>query len=54
MAVYAMEHRKHVVIEVPAADNLDECWQLVETAEKTRKQCQMMSISIRNSFQIFN
>jgi Oxidoreductase family, NAD-binding Rossmann fold len=42
MAVYAMEHGKHVAIEVPAADNLDECWQLVETSEKTRRHCQMM------------
>ena len=42
MAVYAMEHGKHVAIEVPAADNLDECWQLVETSEKTQKHCQMM------------
>ena len=37
MAVYAMEHGKHVAIEVPAADTLEECWQLVETSEKTRK-----------------
>ncbi len=42
MAVYAMEHGKHVAIEVPAVDNMDECWQLVETSEKTRKHCQMM------------
>ena len=33
MAVYAMEHGKHVAIEVPAAVNVDECWQLVNTAE---------------------
>jgi hypothetical protein len=42
MAVYAMEHGKHVAIEVPAADTLEECWQLVETSEKTRKHCMMM------------
>jgi predicted dehydrogenase len=42
MAVYAMEHGKHVAIEVPGADNLEECWQLVETSEKTRMHCQMM------------
>ena len=33
MAVYAMEHGKHVAIEVPAATTLDECWQLVNTSE---------------------
>ena len=37
IAVYAMEHGKHVAIEVPAAMNLDECWQLINTSEKTRK-----------------
>jgi len=35
MAVYAMKHGKHAVSEVPAATTLDECWELVETAEKT-------------------
>jgi predicted dehydrogenase len=39
MAVYAMNHGKHVCIEVPAAKTLDECWQLVETSERTRKHC---------------
>lgn len=42
MAVYAMEHGKHVAIEVPAARTLEECWQLVETSESTRKHCMMM------------
>ena len=42
MAVYAMEHGKHVCIEVPAAVTLEECWQLVETSERTRKHCMMM------------
>ena len=41
MAVYAMNQGKHVCIEVPAANNLDECWQLVETSERTRKHCMM-------------
>lgn len=39
IAVYAMEHGKHVALEVPAALSIDECWQLVTTAEKTRKHC---------------
>ncbi len=42
MAVYAMEHGKHVASEVPAAGTIEECWQLVETAERTRKHCMMM------------
>jgi len=42
IAVYAMEHGKHVVVEVPGAQTLDECWQLVDTAEKTRKHCMLL------------
>ncbi|TDE12891.1 Gfo/Idh/MocA family protein [Dyadobacter psychrotolerans] len=42
MAVYAMQQGKHVVIEVPAALTLDECWQLVNTAEATQRNCMMM------------
>ena len=37
MAVYAMEQGKHAATEVPAAVTLDECWQLVEISEKTKK-----------------
>ena len=42
MAVYAMQCGKHVAIEVPAALTLDECWQLVETAEAKKKHCMML------------
>lgn len=42
MAVYAMQQGKHVVIEVPAAFTLEECWQLVNTAEETQRNCMMM------------
>lgn len=42
MAVYAMEHGKHVAVEVPAAMSIAECWQLVDTSEKTRCHCMML------------
>lgn len=42
MAVYAMEHGKHVAVEVPAAMSIAECWQLVNTSEKTRRHCMML------------
>lgn len=42
IAVYAMEQGKHVALEVPAALTLDECWALVNTAEKTRRHCMML------------
>ncbi len=41
--VYAMEHDKHAYVELPAATTMDECWQLVETSERTRKHCVQMS-----------
>lgn len=41
MAVYAMQKGKHVAVEVPAATTVDECWQLVHTAEKTQRHCFM-------------
>ena len=38
----AMKNGKHAATEVPAAMSLDDCWALVETAEKYGKHCQMM------------
>ena len=38
----AMRNGKHAATEIPAAITLDECWQLVETSEKTGKYCVMM------------
>lgn len=52
MAVYAMEHGKHVAIEVPAALTLDECWQLVNTAEKTRLHCMMLENCCYDKFEL--
>lgn len=42
IAVYAMEQGKHVAVEVPGARTLEECWQLVETSERTRKHCMQL------------
>ncbi len=42
IAVYAMKHDKHACTEVPAAKTIDECWELVETSEETRKHCMML------------
>ena len=41
-AVGAMRAGKHAFVEVPAAVTLDECWQLVEVAETTRRHCMML------------
>lgn len=42
IGVYAMNNGKHFATEVPAAKTIDECWQLVETSEKTKKHCMML------------
>ena len=42
MAVAAMQAGKHTFIEVPAAVSVDECWQLVDTAEATGVHCMML------------
>ncbi len=42
IALYAMKNGKHAAVEVPAAKTIDECWDLVETSEKTKKHCMML------------
>ena len=42
MCVETMESGKHAFVEVPAATTIEECWQLVNTAERTQKNCMMM------------
>ncbi len=38
----AMENGSHAATEIPMAITLEECWQLVETSERTGKHCVMM------------
>lgn len=52
MGVYAMEHGKHVAIEVPAALTLDECWQLINTAERTRRHCIQLENCVYDFFEM--
>ena len=42
MAVAAMKAGHHAAIEVPAAITLQECWDLVDTAEQTGRHCIML------------
>jgi predicted dehydrogenase len=39
MAIDAMKNGKHAAVEVPTATTLQECWDLVNTSEATRKHC---------------
>jgi len=39
IATYAMNHGKHVCLEVGNAESIEECWQLVHASEKNKKHC---------------
>ena len=52
MARYAMEHGKHVAVEVPAAMSLDEIWDLVDTSERTRRHCIMLENCVYDFFEM--
>lgn len=52
MAVYAMNHGKHAASEVPIAVTVNECWQLVETSEKTKKHCMMLENTCYDFFEL--
>jgi len=52
IAVYAMKNGKHTATEVPAAKTIDECWELVETSEKTRKHCMMLENCCYDFFEL--
>jgi len=42
MSVYGMEQGKHVACEQPMAMTLEDCWRLIEVAERTQKHCMYM------------
>jgi predicted dehydrogenase len=42
MCVAAMKAGAHAAVEVPAAVTVEECWDLVYTAEQTRRHCIML------------
>jgi Oxidoreductase family, NAD-binding Rossmann fold len=52
IAVRAMKNGKHAATEVPAAKTLDECWELVETSEKTKKHCMMLENCCYDFFEL--
>jgi predicted dehydrogenase len=52
MAVYAMEHGKHVAVEIPAAITVEDCWKLVETSERTKKHCVILENCCYDFFEL--
>jgi len=52
IAVYAMKHGKHAACEVPSAVTLDECWELVNTAEETQRHFMMLENCCYDFFEL--
>lgn len=52
IALYAMEHGKHVAIEVPCANTVAECWQLVDAAERNRVHCTILENCCYDHFEL--
>ncbi len=52
VSVYAMEHGKHAVSEMPAALTIEDCWKLVETSERTRKHFMMLENCCYDFFEL--
>ncbi len=52
VSVYAMKQGKHAATEVPAATSLEECWELVNTAEETQRHCMMLENCCYDFFEL--
>lgn len=52
MALYAMEHGKNVAVEVPAAQTLEDCWALINAAEKYQKHCMQLENCVYDFFEL--
>lgn len=52
IGVQAMKDGKHVAIEVPAAMNMQEIWDLVNTSEQTRKHCMQLENCVYDFFEL--
>ncbi len=52
IAVYAMTNGKHVATEVPIANTLEDCWRIVNAAEKYRRHCIMLENCCYGRFEL--
>lgn len=52
IALYAMDHGKHVAIEVPAALTVADCWALVDKAEEKQLHCMMLENCCYDFFEL--
>lgn len=52
VALYALEHGKHVAIEVPSALTLEDIWAIIDTAEKNRLHATILENCVYDDFEI--
>jgi hypothetical protein len=52
IALHAMRNDKHAATEVNAGLTIDDCWELVETSEKTKKHCMMLENCCYDFFEL--
>lgn len=52
VAVYAMDHGKHAILEVPSATSVKECWDLVDASERNRRHCIMLENCCYSQFEM--
>ena len=52
VALYALEHGKHVAIEVPSAESLKDCWDLVNASERNRRHCMILENCCYDFFEL--
>lgn len=52
MAIYAMQKGKNVAIEVPLAMTIEDCWQIIHTAESTQRHCMMLENACYDTFEL--
>ncbi|MDR1722528.1 MAG: Gfo/Idh/MocA family oxidoreductase [Tannerella sp.] len=52
IALYAMDHGKHAVVEVPAALTVKDCWALVDKAEEKQLHCMMLENCCYDFFEL--
>ncbi|MGO3156429.1 MAG: Gfo/Idh/MocA family protein [Mesonia sp.] len=52
IALEAMENDKHTAVEVSTARTIEECWQIVETSERTKKHCVILENCCYDFFEL--
>ena len=52
VSLWAMRAGKHTMVEVPGAMTVDDCWEMVETSERTQRHCMMLENCCYGEFEL--